>query len=213
MSFFGQRLDVNAGLCDFRGGLIRLTPASTTTSSKMPVQRLDNRVVLIHPKVNPTQELVSTQSPSTSQGATAELLLYGATVISWKAGSRANSEPAERLFLSSKALLDGSKAVRGGIPIVFPCFGPPTHPEHSRLSQHGFARSESWELDSIVTDNDDGVSVRLSKCNPVHGLPFFHQHGSFGTHTEYHRQIQSIIPFSIRGDLARASAKHRPSCH
>ncbi|KIM66186.1 hypothetical protein SCLCIDRAFT_1211415 [Scleroderma citrinum Foug A] len=111
----------------------------------MPVQRLDNRVVLIHPK-----------------GATAELLLYGATVISWKAGSRANSEPAERLFLSSKALLDGSKAVRGGIPIVFPCFGPPTHPEHSRLSQHGFARSESWELDSTVTDNDDGVSVRLT---------------------------------------------------
>ncbi|KAL4070945.1 galactose mutarotase-like domain-containing protein [Scleroderma citrinum] len=111
----------------------------------MPFQRLDNRIVLTHPK-----------------GASAELLLFGATIISWKAGSQANPEPTERLFLSLKAFLDGSKPVRGGIPVVFPCFGPPTHPEHSRLAQHGFARSETWEFDSVVTDNADSVSVRLT---------------------------------------------------
>jgi D-hexose-6-phosphate mutarotase len=32
-----------------------------------------------------------------------------------------------------------------------------------KLAQHGFARNEVWEFDSIVTDNDEGVSVRLSK--------------------------------------------------
>ncbi|KAL8941018.1 MAG: hypothetical protein Q9211_001994 [Gyalolechia sp. 1 TL-2023] len=69
------------------------------------------------------------------------VLLYGATVISWNS---ANGK--ENLFLSSKASLDGSKAVRGGIPLVFPVFGPPK-PDHatSRLPQHGFARISRWE--------------------------------------------------------------------
>lgn len=111
----------------------------------MPVQLLDGRVVLSHPK-----------------GSSLELLLFGATVTSWKTGSQRNPEPTERLFLSSRAVLDGSKPVRGGIPIVFPCFGPPIHPEHSRLPQHGFARSEPWKFDSAVMDNDAGVSVRLT---------------------------------------------------
>jgi glucose-6-phosphate 1-epimerase len=92
-----------------------------------------------------------------------ELLLYGATVISWKAGTITEPQPIERLFVSSKAAVDGSKPVRGGIPVIFPCFGPPSHPEHMKLAQHGFARNEVWEFDSIVTDNDEGVSVRLSK--------------------------------------------------
>lgn len=43
-----------------------------------------------------------------------EVLLYGATIISWKSGGE------EKLWLSSGAKLDGSKAVRGGIPLVFP---------------------------------------------------------------------------------------------
>jgi glucose-6-phosphate 1-epimerase len=95
------------------------------------------------------------------KGPSTEILLFGATVISWKSGSAQSSEPVERLFVSKKAALDGSKAVRGGIPVVFPCFGAPTHAEHSRLSQHGFARNEVWTYDSVVMDTDIGVSVRL----------------------------------------------------
>jgi glucose-6-phosphate 1-epimerase len=90
--------------------------------------------------------------------------LFGATVISWKATEKSGpGEPIERLFVSSKAALDGSKAVRGGIPVVFPCFGPPEHPDHSKLPQHGFARNEFWAFDSVVMDNEVGVSVRLSE--------------------------------------------------
>ncbi len=48
-------------------------------------------------------------------GESVEVLLHGATVISWKSG-----KGKDNLFLSSKAHLDGSKPVRGGIPIVFP---------------------------------------------------------------------------------------------
>lgn len=48
-------------------------------------------------------------------GDRVEVLLYGATVLSWKS---ANGK--ENLFVSDKAHLDGSKPVRGGIPVVFP---------------------------------------------------------------------------------------------
>ncbi|KAI9482090.1 hypothetical protein LPJ78_000884 [Coemansia sp. RSA 989] len=64
----------------------------------------------------------------------AEIYLFGATVTSWK------SQGKERLFLSKQAKLDGSKAIRGGIPLVFPQFGP------GELPQHGFARTRKWSL-------------------------------------------------------------------
>ncbi|KAF9015171.1 galactose mutarotase-like protein [Cyathus striatus] len=110
----------------------------------MPVLQEKDRVTLQH-----------------TAGASADILLYGATVISWKSSSNVDKGPEERLFVSSKAAIDGSKPVRGGIPVVFPCFGAPTHPDHSKLSQHGFARSEVWVLDSVVMDNEAGVSVKL----------------------------------------------------
>jgi glucose-6-phosphate 1-epimerase len=48
-------------------------------------------------------------------GESVEVLLHGATVISWK-----DASGAEKLWVSEAAALDGSAAVRGGIPIVFP---------------------------------------------------------------------------------------------
>lgn len=48
-------------------------------------------------------------------GESIEVLLYGATIISWK-----DVKGTEKLWLSDGATLDGSKAVRGGIPLVFP---------------------------------------------------------------------------------------------
>jgi D-hexose-6-phosphate mutarotase len=100
-----------------------------------------------------------------SQGSTVHILFYGATVVSWKVPDR-SGQPQERLFVSSKALLDGSKPVRGGIPVVFPCFGAPTHPDHSKLSQHGFARNEAWSFDKVLLDNEAGVSVRFGQLTP-----------------------------------------------
>lgn len=54
-------------------------------------------------------------SASLPTGEAVDVLLHGATVISWR--DRAGNE---KLWLSDAAKLDGSKAVRGGIPLVFP---------------------------------------------------------------------------------------------
>ncbi|KAH7104367.1 glucose-6-phosphate 1-epimerase [Auriculariales sp. MPI-PUGE-AT-0066] len=113
----------------------------------MPVEVTDSQVNLTHPN-----------------GASVTALLYGATVISWKSPSEGNtSDIKERLFVSTKAALDGSKPVRGGIPVCFPIFGPPSasHPEYAKLGQHGFARNSTWKYLETILDGDAGVSVRL----------------------------------------------------
>lgn len=71
---------------------------------------------LSQPRVSVEHGTVTASLPS---GDSVAVNLFGATVTSWK-----RSDGAEQLFLSEKAALDGSKAVRGGIPVVFPvCIG------------------------------------------------------------------------------------------
>src|SRR5436305_14896187 len=61
--------------------------------------------------INHSNDRITATLPT---GESIEVLLFGATITSWKSNGK------ENLFLSEKAVLDGSKAVRGGIPLVFP---------------------------------------------------------------------------------------------
>ncbi len=77
-------------------------------------------------------------------GASVDVYLHGATITSWIAGGK------ERLLLSESAVFDGKKAIRGGIPVIFPQFagmGP--------LPTHGFARNQPWTVASV----GDGAAV------------------------------------------------------
>ncbi|KAF4953852.1 hypothetical protein FGADI_5644 [Fusarium gaditjirri] len=90
-------------------------------------------------------------------GESVEVLLHGATVISWK-----DASGAEKLWVSESAALDGSAPVRGGIPIVFPVFGTaPDHEPVAKLPQHGFARNSRWEFLGKSTSEGSSSSVKL----------------------------------------------------
>jgi glucose-6-phosphate 1-epimerase len=73
-----------------------------------PIERAPQPIV----SISEDNWTVSARLPT---GETLEVHLYGATVTSWK-----NTDGSENLWLSDKAVLDGSKAIRGGIPVVFP---------------------------------------------------------------------------------------------
>jgi glucose-6-phosphate 1-epimerase len=66
---------------------------------------------LPQPTISIQDNAISATLPS---GESVTIQLYGATVTSWKANGQ------EQLFVSQKAHLDGSKPIRGGIPLVFP---------------------------------------------------------------------------------------------
>ncbi|MDM5056303.1 D-hexose-6-phosphate mutarotase [Aeromonas dhakensis] len=88
--------------------------------------------------------------------ARAEISLFGAHVLSYQR----HDEPAS-IWLSDKAVLDGSKPIRGGIPLCWPWFGPAPARVGSGKPSHGFARTSLWTLDG-VSDHGDGTLVHLS---------------------------------------------------
>jgi len=91
-----------------------------------------------------------------ASGAKCTVHDFGATVTSFTTGSR-----RECLFVSRDAKKDGSKAIRGGIPLVFPQFGQPDQ----SMPQHGFLRNNFWKVnESSAFDNpaEAGISYSLA---------------------------------------------------
>jgi glucose-6-phosphate 1-epimerase len=68
--------------------------------------------------------------------------LFGGTIISW------TDAGAEKLYLNSIAVFNGKKAIRGGIPVVFPQFGMGDGVTPTSLPQHGFARTSMWTYEA-----------------------------------------------------------------
>jgi glucose-6-phosphate 1-epimerase len=82
-------------------------------------------------------------------GAEATLTLYGAHLVSWTGADR-----RERLFTSSRSALDGSRAIRGGVPVIFPQFA-----ERGTGMRHGFARVSQWRVTASGVDNGAAFAV------------------------------------------------------
>lgn len=83
--------------------------------------------------------------------STAEIYLLGAHVT----GFQKNGEPP-LLFLSQASQFAPGKAIRGGVPIVFPWFGP-----REGRAQHGFARVTEWEWEGSSASSDGSLTVRF----------------------------------------------------
>lgn len=83
--------------------------------------------------------------PASSQQA--EIYLYGAAVTNW------TTRGENHFWMSdTNKWQPGGKAIRGGIPICFPQFGP-----YGDLVQHGFARISDWEIRNTVVAEDSSV--------------------------------------------------------
>jgi len=85
--------------------------------------------------------------------ATAEIYLHGAHVTHFQP---TGAEPV--LFVSGKSHFESGKAIRGGVPVIFPWFGPRSGDPSAPM--HGFVRTADWELiDAVATEED--VTVRF----------------------------------------------------
>ncbi len=83
--------------------------------------------------------------------STAEIYLQGAHVTHF---TKRNEPPL--LFLSQCSRFEHGQPIRGGIPVIFPWFGP-----REGLGQHGFARVKTWELKEFAPASDGSVSLRF----------------------------------------------------
>ena len=70
-----------------------------------------------------------------ADGAEATVTLYGGHLVSWR-----TADGQQRLFCGRDSALDGSRAIRGGVPVIFPQFGA-----RGEGMRHGFARVSTWQ--------------------------------------------------------------------
>lgn len=82
----------------------------------------------------------------------AEVALHGGHVLAY---GRAGAPPL--LWTSRRAVFAPGKAVRGGIPVCWPWFGP--HPSDPARPAHGFARTRMW---GALASADHGETVALT---------------------------------------------------
>ncbi len=82
--------------------------------------------------------------------AKAQLCLQGGHVCAFQPQGE---EPV--LWMSDSALFQQDKAIRGGVPVCWPWFGP--HP--NGLPQHGFVRNQAWLLESVEQQPDGVITV------------------------------------------------------
>lgn len=89
-------------------------------------------VVISHPKVR------------------AAIALQGAHLLSWQPSGQ---QPV--IWLSEKTPFIAGKAIRGGVPVCWPWFGPAGEPAH------GFARNQAWTL-TAHDENEDAVMLTFT---------------------------------------------------
>lgn len=98
---------------------------------------------------------------TTPDGASAVITLYGAQLVSW-----IPNDGRERLYLSESARFEPGRAIRGGVPVIFPQFA-----DSGPLPKHGFARTSTWEL---VSSRHDGAyacaTLRLTDSEATRAL-------------------------------------------
>lgn len=90
----------------------------------------------------------------TTRQATAHLYLHGAHLTHFQP-----TGASPLLFLSEASKFAPDKAIRGGVPVIFPWFG--AHGEDSSLPMHGFARTREWEVEALEIWPDETCQVTL----------------------------------------------------
>jgi len=85
----------------------------------------------------------------------AALTLHGAHLIHFQ-----KKQQPPVIWLSKTAIFDNKKAIRGGVPICWPWFGPADPSLGENLPAHGIARTSKWTLIN-TEESDNGVVIKL----------------------------------------------------
>jgi len=96
----------------------------------------------------------------------AEIYLQGAHVTKFQ-----KTGEESLLFMSEASRFETGHPIRGGVPVIFPWFGP-----REGHDSHGFARNHTWEIWEITSLPNGGVRVqfRLPDCPELSAYPALH---------------------------------------
>jgi glucose-6-phosphate 1-epimerase len=124
--------------------------------------------------------------------ASASISLFGAQVLSFKP----KHDGRERLFLSTKARWDGSKSLRGGIPVCWPWFG--AHAEAGKYPAHGFIRTRQWQL--LATEDAESATLLRFGIDDTGG-PGFNRTAALTLQVLLGRQLSVTLTTTNKGSI------------
>jgi glucose-6-phosphate 1-epimerase len=87
--------------------------------------------------------------------AKAKISLYGGQVLSWQPTGE-----KDVFWLSKTSDFEQGKAIRGGIPLCWPWFGSHPNDVENKMGNHGFARTQQWQVDNIEI-SEEGIEICL----------------------------------------------------
>lgn len=90
-----------------------------------------------------------------NDSAKAVISVYGGQVLSFQPVT----EPEDLMFLSEQAYYQEGKAIKGGVPICWPWFGP--DPDGAGRPAHGFVRNRFWNILATSSTHDGETKVVL----------------------------------------------------
>jgi glucose-6-phosphate 1-epimerase len=88
---------------------------------------------------------------NTPQGDRAIITLHGAHLVSWQ-----TADGHEQLYMSPQSAFASGKAIRGGVPVIFPQFSA-----RGPFVRHGFARTRTWQHLPDDTSAPHQATLRL----------------------------------------------------
>jgi glucose-6-phosphate 1-epimerase len=91
----------------------------------------------------------------TNQEAAALISTYAGQVLSY----RPKGITDDLLFLSERAFFQQGKAIKGGIPICWPWFGP--DPKGLGRPAHGFVRNRQWSVAGVQASSGSETKLQL----------------------------------------------------
>jgi glucose-6-phosphate 1-epimerase len=104
-----------------------------------------------------------------SKYASAEISLYGGQLLSYKPTGQ-----QDIIWMSERSLFENGKAIRGGIPLCFPWFGP--HASDKTKPQHGFGRLQQWTVQEVKETADESITVTLGLKESAASLQLWPHH-------------------------------------
>ncbi len=88
--------------------------------------------------------------------AKALISLHGGQILTYKP----HDQVSDMLFLSKKSFYETGKAIRGGIPVCWPWFGP--DPKGLQRPNHGFVRNNLWRIiNTFSTETETRISLEF----------------------------------------------------
>ena len=127
-----------------------------------------------------------------NQYASAQVSLYGAQVLHFQPR---DTQPV--LWLSQSSVFQPGKAIRGGIPLCWPWFGP--HAEDPKKPAHGFARISHWSIASSAANDDGTVQLKLSLSHTADTLAF------------WPHEFKTVVTVNLDQQLTVSLTAHNPS--